>query len=285
MDSISVTRLYHIINRTIAEVDKYTGEPINKEMQLFKERYSYHLRHNPAQSLFSERRPLIKEVAQALDFCEALQAYHLAMDVDAKDQPALSEQDCRLLLEGINIYREYIYQENMSQLKMIEKCVKRQHPEYCQAYLLEDYRREALFVIQRRKHYQKAIKNKQPATKDYENYALYFYEKITGDDKMKRVGICPEKMELYKLTLEIVDCLPKEKYNRTDKFKLKSRLWNCIAKSLLILDKTNTAAIEEARSETARYARAAENAMAHATNYKVVSAIRRKKQNDEWNYR
>ncbi len=285
MDSISVTRLYHIINRTIAEVDKYTGEPINKEMQLFKERYSYHLRHNPAQSLFSEECPSISEMIQAMNFCDSLQAYHLATDVDAKDPSSLSEQDCRILLEGIDTYRRHIYPENVFKLDIIENIAKRQLPEYRQAYLLADYKRDVLFVISRRKHYQKAIKNKQPATKDYENYALYFYEKITGDDKMKRVGICPEKMELYKLTLEIVDCLPKEKYNRTDKFKLKSRLWNCIAKSLLILDKTNTAAIEEARSETARYARAAENAMAHATNYKVVSAIRRKKQNDEWNYR
>ena len=121
-------------------------------------------------------------------------------------------------------------------------------------------------------------------TKDYERYALHFYEKITKDDEMKCIEICPEKMELYKLTLEIIDCLPKEKYNRTDKFKLKSQLWSSIAKSLLKLEETNTAAITKAHSEAARYARAAENALAHATNYEVVTALRRKRQKDEWDY-
>lgn len=285
MDSISVTRLYHIINRTIAEVDKYTGEPINKEMQLFKERYTYHLRHNPQQSLFSEECPSISEMIQAMNFCDSLQAYHLATDVDAKAPSSLSEQDCRILLEGIDTYRRHIYPENVFKLDIIENIAKRQLPEYRQAYLLADYKRDVLFVISRRKHYQKNIKNKQPVTKDYERYALHFYEKITKDDEMKCIEICPEKMELYKLTLEIIDCLPKEKYNRTDKFKLKSQLWSSIAKSLLKLEETNTAAITKAHSEAARYARAAENALAHATNYEVVTALRRKRQKDEWNYR
>ncbi len=284
MDSISVTRLYHIINRTIAEVDKYTGEPINKEMLLFKERYTYHLRHNPQQSLFSEECPSISEMIQAMNFCDSLQAYHLATDVDAKAPSSLSEQDCRILLEGIDTYRRHIYPENVFKLDIIENIAKRQLPEYRQAYLLADYKRDVLFVISRRKHYQKNIKNKQPVTKDYERYALHFYEKITKDDEMKCIEICPEKMELYKLTLEIIDCLPKEKYNRTDKFKLKSQLWSSIAKSLLKLEETNTAAITKAHSEAARYARAAENALAHATNYEVVTALRRKRQKDEWDY-
>ncbi len=284
MDSISVTRLYHIINRTIAEVDKYTGEAINKEMLLFKERYTYHLRHNPQQSLFSEECPSISEMIQAMNFCDSLQAYHLATDVDAKAPSSLSEQDCRILLEGIDTYRRHIYPENVFKLDIIENIAKRQLPEYRQAYLLADYKRDVLFVISRRKHYQKNIKNKQPVTKDYERYALHFYEKITKDDEMKCIEICPEKMELYKLTLEIIDCLPKEKYNRTDKFKLKSQLWSSIAKSLLKLEETNTAAITKAHSEAARYARAAENALAHATNYEVVTALRRKRQKDEWDY-
>lgn len=284
MDSINVTKLYNIINRAIAGIDKYTDEPINKEMHLFKERFAHIVRQHPQPSLFSERRPLIEEVANALNFCDAMEAYHLATDVDAKDPPLLSEQTCRDLLEGADIFHEHISPENIALLERIENNVKRRLPEYYNQYLLEDYRQDALFVIKQRKNYQKAIKNKQTASKDYERYALHFYEKITHDEEMKQIKICPEKIELYKLTIEIVDCLPKEKYNRTDKFRLKSKIWLGIAKGLSKLTPTDVSAIKEACNEANRYERAVENALAYAANYDVISAQRRKKQKEEWDY-
>ena len=87
MDGLDIKCLYRVINRTIRKVDNYLGEPINKEMQLFKERYVHYISTNPQQSLFDERRPLIEEVAFALDFCDALYAYQQAMDIYADDTP------------------------------------------------------------------------------------------------------------------------------------------------------------------------------------------------------
>lgn len=285
MDSVDIKCLYRIINRTIRKVDNHFDEPLNKEMQLFKERYVHYITRNPQQSLFDERRPLIEEVAFALDFCDALYTYQRVMDVDAEDPPPLSEKECRILLKGAEVYYEHLVPENISNLEIIKNSAKRHLPEFRIQYILADYLEDANFIIKQRKCYQKAQRNKQPIAKDYEKYALHFYERITGDQELKRIGVCTEKLELYKITLKIVDCLPKEKYNRTEKFKLKSRLWRCVAKSLSILDKTNTAAIENAYMEATRYERAIENALNYATNCKVVTALRRKKENDEWTYR
>ncbi len=283
MDSLDVSGLYQVINRTMEKVDKHTGEPITKEMQLYKERYAYLISHYPQQSLFDERRPLIEEVAFAMDFCDALYAYHLATDVDAKDPPPLSEYNCRILLKGMETYREHISAANSAQSEIIEAGARRNLPEFREQYLMEEYRKEALFVLEQRKRYQKAKRNKQAATKDYERYALHFFKNITNDAEIKGIAPCPAKLELYTLALNVVDLLPQDKYNRSDKFILKSRLWHCVAKSLLAIDGTNKTEIEKAHNEARRFERAAKNTLAHASNYEVASAIRRKKQQDEWN--
>ena len=137
MDGINIKSLYRVINRTIAKIDQYSGEPINKEMHLFKERYVHYISQNPQQHLFDVRRPLIEEVAFAMDFCDALDAYQQAMDVDAKDPPPLSEHNCRLLLKGIDVYQEYLSVENSRILEIIKNSAKRNLPEFREQYLMD----------------------------------------------------------------------------------------------------------------------------------------------------
>lgn len=283
MDSMNAKSLYQLINRSIVQVGKRSDEPVNKEMYLFKERYTYYISCNPQQYLFEERRPLMEEVAFALDFCDALDAYRQTIDANTKEPSPLSDQDCRILLKGIEIYKDHISSENYDTLEVIKNSAKRRLPEFREQYLLREYYNDALFVINEKKKYQKAKKNKQTPSKDYEKYAVHFYERITHDEEIKHIKICSEKKELYILTLEIVDCLPKEKYSRSTKFKIKSQLWWGIAKSLSILDKTKVEEIKKARIEAQRYAKAAENALGY-TNFKMATSIYNRRKEHEWLY-
>ncbi len=265
-----------IINRAISNIGNIEGSPINTEMWAYRNKYL----HSLAQRVDVNQSK--KEVEFAQMFCDALEAYRLSSDVHAKEISTLREQECRIIYEGLEKYKECIVPENKELAKGVSQVVKKELPEFAEQCLIEGYNERALLIDKLRKIQKR---NKQYPRTGYEKMADSFFAEILQDKKLKQIKTCSEKMELYINSLKIVDCLPKDKYSKTAKFNLKSRLCYAISKSAEILDNPDNTRAKQFYDEYLRYRRATENALSHATNPHIVDAIRRKRNQDEWKYK
>ena len=220
-ENISHAELFRIINRAVAGCANHKNIPVNTEISIFRERYAYRLGQNRQLDIFEATLPQNKELADAVDFCDNLEAYRQATDIDAKENDELEEWQCRRIYKGIERYRRHISPENLAMLNILEYNIKRRLPEYRELLLLEEYNREACRIHDLKLGYNRRRRQNQSVSKDYEWAALGFFKEVLHDENLKKIKGCPEKLALYMNSLRIVDCLPAEKYNRTAKFKLK----------------------------------------------------------------
>jgi len=266
--------LYRIINQALTKIRENSDEPINREITLFKKRYR-------EQSENTKLQPIWEEITAAEDFCNALEAYRLATDVYVENPPELFERNIRIIQKGIEKYRPHIYNENYVVISALETTIRSRLPELRSQYVLEQYNKMAKLIY----GLKKSKRTKKIPAADCERLALQFFTEVLNDKELKKIEICPEKMELYINTLNIVDCLPKAKYNKTMKFQLKSQLYYAISLGACKLDDPDKSKAVKAYNEYLRFKNAADNALAHATNPKIVEALRRKREQDEWKYK
>ncbi len=274
MEDIAAKELYRIINHALSKIRENSDTPINEEIVLLKKRYV-------EQSKNIELPPFLGEFGAAEDFCNALEAYRLSTDVYAENPPELFERNVRLIQKGIERYRPHIDKENYVVISALETTIRSRLPELRSQYVLEQYNKMAKLIY--------GLKKKQKAKKispaDCERLALQFFTDVLNDKELKGIGLCPEKMELYENTLNIVDCLPKARYNKTMKFQLKSQLYRAISLGALKLDYPDEGRAKTAYNEYLRFKNAADNALAHTKNPQIAEALRRKREQDEWKYK
>lgn len=216
-----IQELYRIINRAVSRCTNHENTPVNTEISIYQSKIAHHKKHDGQLSIFADDSQLYTETAKAADFCDCLEEYRQSVDLYASNAHNLSEHRYRKLLKGIEHFRPQIYSENMYLLKALEYNCKRQLPEYHDKMLLEEYNRQALRIRDMKKGYDRQRRQNQKASKDYEKDALYFFKEVMNNEELRRIKGCAEKLSLYENCLNIVDCLPAEKYNRSAKFKLK----------------------------------------------------------------
>lgn len=94
-ENISHAELFRIINRAVAGCANHKNIPVNTEISIFRERYAYRLEQNRQLDIFEETLPQNKELTDAVDFCDNLEAYRQATDIDANENDELEEWQCR----------------------------------------------------------------------------------------------------------------------------------------------------------------------------------------------
>ena len=81
-ENISHAELFRIINRAVAGCANHKNIPVNTEISIFRERYAYRLEQNRQLDIFEETLPQNKELTDAVDFCDNLEAYRQATDIE-----------------------------------------------------------------------------------------------------------------------------------------------------------------------------------------------------------
>ena len=203
-ENISHAELFRIINRAVAGCANHKNIPVNTEISIFRERYVYRLEQNRQLDIFEETLPQNKELTDAVDFCDNLEAYRQATDIDANENDELEEWQCRRIYKGIERYRRHISPENLAMLNILEYNIKRRLPEYRELLLLEEYNREACRIHDLKLGYNRRRRQNQSASKDYEWAALGFFKEVLHDENLKKIKGCPEKLALYMNSLRIV---------------------------------------------------------------------------------
>ena len=117
-ENISHAELFRIINRAVAGCANHKNIPVNTEISIFRERYAYRLEQNRQLDIFEETLPQNKELTDAVDFCDNLEAYRQATDIDANENDELEEWQCRRIYKGIERYRRHISPENLAMLNI-----------------------------------------------------------------------------------------------------------------------------------------------------------------------
>ena len=267
---ISSKKMYKLINEALAECYNYRDYEVNREIKQFQKQHWEQIKKDPQLDIFADEIPTKQEVCSAVFFCDLLDEYRKSVDVYVDSPEPLTEYSNRKLLECIEYYRPYITEDNLRILNVLEKSVKRALPEHKQQVVLEEYSNEAKEIAQYKKDYTKAKKSQKNARKDYEYLAASFFEKLKEDKEISSYPSSKQKLSTYSNILNIVDCLPSEKYTRTHKYKLKINLNKAIVKMCKDLGPEYYMAGRKAIDDIEKYEIAIENARVHRNGRRLT---------------
>lgn len=285
MSNITSSEIHRIINRSVMRYFNDDDNKLNTEMLAFEKRYYHYLSHTQ-RSLFDEPVPTQKELSYAINFCNTLERYRISNDINAKENFELSHTEYLTLLKGIQYYRKYIPFENVNIFDSMERNIKYFLPEYRLYNIIEDYNNDISIIKSQHKIYQKKKKTSQSATStSYQILTVHFFKELSQNQELKDMPACPEKIELYKNCISIVDYLPKDKYNRTTKYKIKCQFYLALFHMAKSLPTPDIDLARKSHDEYQRFTRAIERSLTYAKNPNVISALRNKRTQDEWLYR
>lgn len=298
-ENVQIQELYRIINRAVAHCTNHENNSVNTEIFIYQKKVA-HQNNTEKLNVFVENSQLIEEITKAVDFCDSLEEYRQSIDSYANNTQNLSEYHYRNLLHGVEYFRPHIYPENKYILNALEYNCKRHLPEYHDRIILEEYNRQALRIRDMKKGYERLRRKNQKASKDYEKDAMYFFKEVMNNEELRKIKGCAEKLSLYENCLNIVDCLPAEKYNRSAKFKLKKDFNYAIRITAAALSRDANNAEQtkryediskKAEYEENRYAKAMERIKEFTEKpqrYKsraLSIEARNKRAKEEWDYR
>ncbi len=273
--------MFKLVNEALAECHNYKDNEVNREIKQFQKHHWEQIKKDPQLNIFAEEIPTMREVQSAVHFCNLLDDYRKSIDVYTDSPEPLSETSNRELLECINYYRPYITEDNIRVLNVLENSVKRALPEHKNDVLLDELLVEAKNIAGYRKDYIKARKTTKNAPRTYEDIADYFFEKFLQNSEITGIPSSPKKLSVYSNVLNIVDCLPQEKYTRTSKYKLKIRLNKSIANICKNLGPSYYMARKNALTEIEKYENAVENAKVHRNGRRLTDDEVRRMTNKE----
>lgn len=299
-ENLQIEELYRIINRAVSRCTNHENNAVNTEISIYQSKVAHRRNADGQLSIWTDDSLEYAETAKAADFCDCLEEYRQSIDLYASNTQSLSEYNYRKLLKGIEYFRPQIYSENMYILNALEYNCKRQLPEYHDKMLLEEYNRKALRIRDMKQGYDRLRRQNQKASKDYEKDALYFFKEVMNNEELRKIKGCAEKLSLYENCLNIVDCLPAEKYNRSAKFKLKKNFNYAIRITATALSREANNAEQakryediskKAEYEENRYAKAMERVREFSEKpqrYKsraLSIEARNRRAKEEWDYR
>lgn len=261
---ISSKQMYKLVNEALSECYNFRDYEVNQNIKRFQKQHWEQIKKDPQLNIFADEIPTKQEVCSAVFFCDLLDEYRKSVDVYVDFPEPLTEYSKRKLLECVEYYRPYITEDNKSILNVLEKSVKKSLPEYKREIALEEYSNEAKNIAKYRKEYVNAKKSqKDKQQKYYESLAVSFFETLKNDQEISNYPSSPQKLSTYSNILNIVDCLPSEKYTRTYKYKLKINLNKAIVKMCKDLGPQYYMAGQKAKIDIEKYENAIENARIH----------------------
>lgn len=299
-ENLQIEELYRIINRAVSRCTNHENSPVNAEISIYQNKVAHRHSADGQLSIWKDDSQVYVETAKAADFCDSLEEYRQSVDLYASNKQDLSEYHYRKILKGIEHFRPQIYSENMYILNALEYNCKRHLPEYHDKMLLEEYNRKALRIRDMKQGYDRLRRQNQKASKDYEKDAFYFFKEVMNNEELRKIKGCAEKLSLYENCLNIVDCLPAEKYNRSAKFKLKKDFNYAIRITAAVLSRDVNNAEQakryediskKAEYEEKRYAKAIERVKEFTEKPKKYKGrtlsieARNKRAKEEWDYR
>lgn len=267
---ISLKKMHKLINKALAECYNFRNYEVNREIKQFQKQHWEQIKKDPQLNIFADEIPTKQEVYSAVFFCDLLDEHRKSVDVYEDSPEPLTEYSNRKLLECIEYYRPYITEDNLQILNVLEKSIKSSLPEHRQGIILEEYSNKAKEIAKYRKNYTKAKKSQKNARKDYEYLAVSFFEKLKENNEISGYPSSKQKLSTYSNILNIVDCLPSEKYTRTYKYKLKINLNKAIVKMCKDLGPEYYMAGKKAIDDIEKYEIAIENARVYRNGRKLA---------------
>ncbi len=213
---ISYEKMYSAINDAIAKCYNVKNISAKERMLEYVEKYNNFFRSGEKLDLFDEWLPTEMEVKKAQKFCSLLNKYRLSIDIYNEKSYPLQTNEYQYMYDCLQEYRPHISQENQETAKILEKCIKRNLPQYREEVIIDEYNQQALILIKQTKS--KGKNNSENARK-----VLAFFKSINEMD-IKSFKASPLKIELYTKCIDLINHLPKEKYGRVAKFDAKIRL-------------------------------------------------------------
>lgn len=249
---ISEEQLFHILNKAIKGCTCQAQERLDTEANKFVFRYMFFLNQKSGlqQNMFGERLPDYKEVRDIAQLCENLEAYRCSIDVYAEENEELSEMQYRHLYEGINKYRENIFPENIEKADRIKLEAERHLPEFKTYFLLQDSLTEAQEITKMEKSFKR------------EQRTSSFFNETLENSELKDAEPSAQKLQLYQVSLSLVNYLPDNSFRRIEKFELKVNLNTTIRNiAQILMNQENDvqeknhyqAIIQEAENERQRF--------------------------------
>ena len=278
-NNISKTKFYKIINNAIKNCTNSNAEVVNREMQLFSEKYDYYCQNNEQLDVF-EQIPSANDIQDGVNFCDTLDEYRCSIDEYQKENETLSAYQYRYILKKMDEYKEIILPENKKIAEVLEKSIKGHLPEYREELILENYNKRAQDIYEQKNYNQHHQDTKR--IKDNEQSALDFFEDVFRDKELKNIGFNPDKLTLYQNSLLIVDCLPTERYSRTEKYKLKKQLNTAIRRTAEALGGEYSDITHKAAKEEKRYEQAISQAKYYVKKKNDSFTARNRKALEEW---
>lgn len=290
VQNISSKQMYDLISEAVSESFNFKDMDVSTKIKSFSDKHWEYAKNSPQLSFLDEEIPTVKEVRQAVLFCELLDEYRQSVDVYVDEPKQLSEHTRRKILQGLEEYSPHILEEHQATFNVLVKNLKRELPEYQGELALDELNEEAVRIV---KYKKEASKIKDKAKREYKKeycsrIAVDFF-KIFSDKKeiIKEIPDSVKKLTLYSNCLNVIDCLPDEKYSRSDKYRLKYRFNVAIVKVCNSLGENYYLARENAKREAEKFQNAIYNArrfLEQQDSEKGRSA-RAQRNRDEWLYR
>lgn len=284
--------LYRIINRAIENYGMDRNLSLTDEINIFSQKHRYRVQTNPQIDIFETSLPEIKEVKEAVSFCEDLEYIKQELDIDKdENEYFIPEKMCHRLLQRLKTYAPYLSQSNKDIAQGLAKTLKRYLPEYQKEIILNEYNDAFNYIWQTNKNVQK--NQRSTINKDYlGSLAVEFYKKFKKDNYLQNMEACPEKIELYEKIIKIINFLPQDRFKRITKFNIKRDLYKDIKEMAEKLGPSYAQKAQKAALEEKRYQDAVDNVINYLQGKRIpkkrvekTAEYYRKKALEEWLYK
>lgn len=291
MNDVSQKELYRIFNNVVSESSFLKYEEIDNEISLFRQRVHEKWSKNPQIDIFDELPATAEEIRNVSTFCDMLKSYYKEIDKESYTDGCLEENTYRYMYRILEKCDKYVSEENREKYNKMKRDVQRYIPEFRTKIIIEDYIKEAEQIYKLRQKAKKSDRaNKSQIKTYYERLAVYFFNEIKKmDTKRKEITPCPEMLVLCEKILQIVDCLPQNKFGRMKKFEMKvniNKSREYIANSLggAYIQVAEAAIIEQQKYEKA--IRTTKQYIENPKKYRPLTMEERNKRSkDEWDYK
>jgi hypothetical protein len=144
-------------------------------------------------------------------------------------------------------------------------------------YLSEDYIDKIKGLYKEKKKTKKTDKDRMYP---FEIAAGSLLKEISNDEDVKNMKADQDKLDLLLSCVKLVDCLASVKYNKSTKFKYKSQIYQAAYK--VSKEMGDQGLMQKYFDESERFAKACDQALAHAANYEVQQKIRNARNWDDY---
>jgi cytochrome oxidase Cu insertion factor (SCO1/SenC/PrrC family) len=267
--------LREIVNRAVVRYDESKYDDLKEEIAKYQSAY-FQKKAAQKERKTAKDTSFLHDLMLAVDFCEMLEAYRVSMDPYRDEPEPISEKMAMNFTQKIDEVEKLIYPENKKIIKSLKKAVSRHLPGMKDYYLAEDYG-NAIQALYKEK---KITKTEKDVAYPFEIAAENLLREIVNNEDVKAMKADQNKIDLLLNCVDLVDCLPQGKFNRSTKFKYKSKIYQAAYKVAEKMGEQDL--VQKYFDESERFANAYDQALSHAHNYDVQQKIRNARNWDDY---